>query len=116
VLLPENEQQYCFVDRDMRGERERDAWRERKLRSGRFVCALSAHAIPTFSHHKIHFGPKKKKPDPLSPSPKQKNKTQLSPPQQGKHKPRHQKDHPDFTPMNQHSVVGSRTHTAPAKR
>ena len=41
---------------------------ERKLRSGRFVSTLSAHAIPTFSHHKIRLGPKKK-PSPSVPLP-----------------------------------------------
>ena len=54
---------------------------ERKLRSGRFVSTLSAHAIPTFSHHKIRFGPKKKPhPLPLSLSRKKERKTNTSEP------------------------------------
>jgi len=77
VLLPENEEPYSVVDRQERGER----WMERKLRSGRFVSTLSAHAIPTFSHHKIRFGPKKKPhPLPLSLSRKKERKTNTAEP------------------------------------
>jgi hypothetical protein len=65
------------------------------------VSALSAHAYPHFSHHKIHFGPKEEKNSSHSGI----EIKQWSPTLQERHKPKRQKKNPSRLHLHHQYVV-----------